>query len=135
MKRFSIFFILIVFVTASCAGPRKAGWAKTDFRQNEFEEDREECKQRIGNDRLDPELFGERLERCLAEKDDKSIPLQSEVKSSEQTSSDPKEGGTILDHPLAPIIQIPLAIATLPVMGILFYTYGILGKDNRAFMW
>ena len=135
MKRFLIFFVLIVFVTASCAGPRKAGWVKPDFRQGEFDEDREECKQRIGNHDLEPELFGERLERCLAEKDYKYIPLQAEIESPEQTSSDLKQGSAILDHPLAPVIQIPLAVATLPVMAILFYTYGILGKDNRAFMW
>jgi hypothetical protein len=45
MKRFLIFFILIVFLTVSCAGPSKVkvGWMKPDFSQDQFEKDREEC--------------------------------------------------------------------------------------------
>ncbi len=66
MKRFLIFFILIVFVTATCAG-HKAGWTKADFHQNEFEKDRQECIQKIDAS-LEPELFGEALEGCMAEK-------------------------------------------------------------------
>jgi hypothetical protein len=131
MKRFLIFIILTAFVTAACAGPRKAGWAKPDFRQNEFEKDRQECVHRIGNHDLDPALFGERLERCLAEKNYKYLPSQTEVKSPEQTSSNLKEE----ESPLVTVIKIPLVIASLPIFATLFFTYAILGKDNSFFMW
>ena len=48
MKRFLILFILIVFASVSCAGPRKVwNWKKSDFRQDQFERDREECKQSV----------------------------------------------------------------------------------------
>ncbi len=47
MKRFIILFILILFVTVSCAGPNKAGWTKPHFRQDEFEKDRKECMQTL----------------------------------------------------------------------------------------
>ena len=45
MKRFLILSILIVFLAVSCAGPNKVktGWTKSDFRQDQFEKDREEC--------------------------------------------------------------------------------------------
>jgi len=43
MKRFLILSILIVFVTVSCAGPREMRWTKPDFRQAEFERDKEDC--------------------------------------------------------------------------------------------
>jgi hypothetical protein len=60
---------------------------------------------------------------------------QAEVKLPEQTSSDAKEERSILDHPLADIIQLPLLAAFMPVWACLFLTYGILGKDTRAFVW
>ncbi len=60
---------------------------------------------------------------------------QAEVKLPEQTSSDAKEERSILDHPLADIIQLPLMVAFMPVWACLFLTYGILGKDTRAFVW
>jgi hypothetical protein len=47
MKRLLILFILILFVTASCAGPNKAGWTKRHFLQDEFEKDRKECMQTL----------------------------------------------------------------------------------------
>jgi hypothetical protein len=47
MKRLLILFILILFVTVSCAGPNKAGWTKRHFRQDEFEKDRKECMQTL----------------------------------------------------------------------------------------
>jgi hypothetical protein len=47
MKRLSILFILILFVTVSCAGPNKTGWTKRHFRQDEFEKDRKECMQTL----------------------------------------------------------------------------------------
>ncbi len=60
---------------------------------------------------------------------------QAEVKLPEQTSSDAEEERSILDHPLADIIQLPLMVAFMPVWACLFLTYGILGKDTRAFIW
>ena len=59
---------------------------------------------------------------------------QAEVKSPEQTSS-AKEETTILNHPLADIIKLPLMATLMPIWGCLFLTYGILGKDTRAFIW
>jgi hypothetical protein len=47
MKRLSILFTLILFVTASCAGPNKTGWTKRHFSQDEFEKDRKECMQTL----------------------------------------------------------------------------------------
>jgi hypothetical protein len=47
MKRFLALFILILFVTVSCAGPNKAEWTKRHFRQDEFEKDRDECMQTL----------------------------------------------------------------------------------------
>jgi hypothetical protein len=56
MKRFLILSILIVFLTVSCAGPNKVGWTKPDFRQDEFERDREDCFQTY-NSNLDSDPF------------------------------------------------------------------------------
>ncbi len=63
-------FILIVFVVVSCAGPNKVGWTKPDFRQDEFEKDREECLQAVKND---PQT-SLTLEECLAKKGYESEP-------------------------------------------------------------
>ena len=130
MKRFLTLSILIIFATMSCAGPNKAGWTKSDFRQDEFEKDREECIQRIGNHDLDPDVFGERLEGYLAERNYKYFPSQAEVKSPEQTSSDPI--GVL--EVLGGIIMMPLAVAYMPILATLFFTYAILGEDTSAFM-
>jgi hypothetical protein len=62
MKKFLIFFILIVFVTASCVVQKK--WTKPYFCQEEFEKDREECLQAVKND---PQT-SLTLEECLAKK-------------------------------------------------------------------
>ena len=67
MKRLLILFILIVFVTVSCAGPSKVRWTKPDFSQDKFEKDRKECIQSMGQN-LDSEVFGIALEECLAGK-------------------------------------------------------------------
>ena len=67
MKRLLIFFILISFVTVSCAGLDKMRWTKPDFCQDEFERDRKECIQTLDNS-LDSEPFGKALEECLAKK-------------------------------------------------------------------
>jgi hypothetical protein len=67
MRKFFILFILIVFVTVSCAGPSKVRWTKPDFRQDEFEKDRKDCIQTLDNS-LDSQAFGKALEGCLAQK-------------------------------------------------------------------
>ena len=60
---------------------------------------------------------------------------QAEVKSPGMNPPDSKEDRTILDHPLADIIKLPLVVASMPILACLFLTYGILGKDIRAFIW
>ena len=130
MKRFLIFPILIVFATMSCAGPSKTGWRKPDFRQDEFEKDREECIQRIGNHDLDPEVFGERLERCLTERNYTYVPSQAEVEPPEQTSSIPIK---VLDV-FGDIIKMPLALAYFAIAPCLMITFAILGEDASAFI-
>jgi hypothetical protein len=67
MKRFLILSLLIVFLTVSCAGPNKVGWTKPDFRQDEFERDREDCFRTYDNSPdLDP--FEKVVDECLAKK-------------------------------------------------------------------
>ena len=67
MKRFLILFILIVFVTVSCAGPNKVGWTKPDYRQDQFENDQKECSDSIDKN-LNSDVFGKALEECLEKK-------------------------------------------------------------------
>ena len=67
MKRFLILFVLIAFVTVGYAGPNKVGWTKPDFRQDQFENDRNECNDSIDTN-LVSEAFGKALEECLAQK-------------------------------------------------------------------
>jgi hypothetical protein len=62
MNRFLILFIVIVFVTVSCAGQKK--WTKPDFRQDEFEKDRKDCIQAVS---VNPEQ-NKSVEECLAKK-------------------------------------------------------------------
>jgi len=71
MERFLILSILIVFVTVSCAEQKK--WTKPDFRQHEFDKDREECLQAVKND---PQT-SLTLEECLAKKGYESEPEPS----------------------------------------------------------
>jgi hypothetical protein len=72
MKRFLILFILIVFVTVSCAGPSKVRWTKPDFCRDKFEKDREECKQSVKLRTYESEgnvvTYREMPEECLREK-------------------------------------------------------------------
>ena len=42
MKRFLIFFILIVFSVVGCAGPTTVGGKKDNFRQDPYREDQKE---------------------------------------------------------------------------------------------
>jgi hypothetical protein len=64
MKRFLVFFILIVFLVVSCAGPNRVGWTKPDYRQGQFEKDRKECIHSIDK-YLDSKTFGKALDECL----------------------------------------------------------------------
>ena len=66
MKRFLILFILVVFVTVSCAGPNKVGGTKPTF-NDEFVKGRWECIQSIDSNQ-DSEAFGKALKECLAKK-------------------------------------------------------------------
>jgi hypothetical protein len=130
MKRFLIFSILIVFTTMSCAGPSKTGWRKPDFRQDEFERDREECIQRVGNHDLDPEVFAERLEKCLAERNYTYFPAQAEVEPPQHTSSIP----TKVLEVFGDIIKMPIALAYLTIAPFLMITFAILGEDTSSFI-
>jgi hypothetical protein len=78
MKRFLISFILIAFVTVSCAGPSKVGWTRPDFDANEFNKDQEECIVSIDKD-LSSQDFAKGLKECLAKKNYKYY--QAEAKN------------------------------------------------------
>ena len=49
MKKFLIFFILIVFSVVGCAGPTIVGGKKDNFRQDQYEEDQEERIESLNN--------------------------------------------------------------------------------------
>jgi hypothetical protein len=70
MKRFLILFILIIFLTVSCAGLNKAGWTKPDFRSDQFDKDREDCIQAVKDDPEQKMTVGE----CLTQKGYESEP-------------------------------------------------------------
>jgi hypothetical protein len=106
MKRFLILFILIVFLTVSCAGPNKVGWTKPDFRQDQFEIDRKECSDSIDKN-LNSEAFGKALEECLEKKG-------YEFKKAEEPPSGNKVLGTVG------------VIALLIVLSPLILAYGVL---------
>ena len=99
MKRSSILFILIVFVTVSCAGANKVGWTKPGFPfyQEEFEKDRKQCIQRLDNS-LDSEAFGKALEECLAKKGYRyeTLPEPSSDKEKGKTAEVAKTVGKVL---------------------------------------
>ena len=92
MKRFLIFFILIVFVTMSCAGPSKVRWTKPDFRQDQFEKDREDCIQAVN---ADPEQKMT-AEECLANRGYESEPESSSDKEKTKTAEIAKTVGKVL---------------------------------------
>ncbi len=90
MKRILILFILIVFVTVSCAGQKK--WTKPDFHQDEFEKDREECLQAVKNDPQAALTF----EECLAKKGYESELEPSSDKGKAKTAEIAKTAGKVL---------------------------------------
>ena len=92
MKRFIILFILIVFVTVSCAGPSKVRWTKPDFRQEQFEKDREDCIQAV-KDKPEQNMS---VEDCLTKKGYESEPEPSSNKEEAKTGEIAKNVGAIL---------------------------------------
>jgi hypothetical protein len=70
MKRLLILFILISFVTVSCAGRQvKYRWTKPDFiSQEQFEKDRQECIDSIDRDGLSSVDFQKAFDECFAKK-------------------------------------------------------------------
>jgi hypothetical protein len=92
MKRFLILFILIVFVTVSCAGPSKVRWTKPDFRQDQFEKDREDCVQAVKDD-PDQKMTEE---ECLAKKGYESEPEPPSDKEKAKTAETAKTVGKVL---------------------------------------
>jgi len=90
MKRFLILSVLIVFVTVSCASPSKVRWTKPDFRQDQFEKDREDCIHAVKDD---PEQKMA-VEECLAKKGYESEPSSDKEKS--KTAEIAKNVGAVM---------------------------------------
>ncbi len=107
MKRFLILYILIVFLTVSCAGPNKVVWTKPDFRQDQFDNDRKECIDSIDIN-LNSEAFGKALEECLGKKG-------YEFKTVEKVEK-PPSAGTIVLGIVALIVVIPLAATYIALL-------------------
>jgi hypothetical protein len=92
MKRFLILSILIVFVTVSCAGPRKVGWTKPDFHEDQFEKDRKDCIQAVNAD-PDQKMTAE---ECLAKRGYESEPESPSDKEKTNTAETMKTVGKVL---------------------------------------
>ena len=92
MKRFLILSILIIFLTVSCAGPNKVRWTKPDFRQDEFEKDREDCIRAVKDD---PEQKMT-VEECLAKKGYESESKTPSDKEKSKTTETAKTVGKVL---------------------------------------
>ncbi len=80
MKKCLILLVMVVFTIVSCVGQNK--WTKPDFRQDEFEKDREECSQAV---KSDPEA-SPTLEECLAKRGYESEPEPSPDKEKSKTA-------------------------------------------------
>ena len=116
MKRFLILFVLIVFLTVSCAGPNKVGWTKPDFRQYQFEKDREDCIQAVFDDPKQKMT----VEECLAKKGYEPGPPSDKEKA--KTAETAKTVGKVL-----------LAIAVVVVLVPLYVAAQALGESHGAF--
>ena len=92
MKRFVILIILIAFVTVGCAGTNKVRWTKPDFRQDQFDKDREDCIQAVKDD---PEQKMT-VEECLAKKGYESEPEPPSDKEKSKTVKIAKTVGAVL---------------------------------------
>ena len=113
MKKLLILFILIVFVTVSCAGP-KVRWTKPDFRQDQFEKDREDCIQAVKDD---PEQKIT-VEECLAKKGYESESKTPSDKEKSKTAQTAKKVGKVL-LVTALVAVVVAAAAALAVLGAL----------------
>jgi len=114
MKRFLILFILIVFLTVSCAGPNKVRWTKPDFRQDQFEKDREDCIQAVKDD---PEQKIT-VEECLAKKGYESESKTPSDKEKSKTAQTAKNVGKVLLVTALVAVGVAAA-AALAVLGAL----------------
>jgi hypothetical protein len=90
VKRFLLLVILIVFGTASCAGPNKVGWTRPDFRPDQFEKDRKDCTQAVS---VNPEQ-NMSVEECLAKKGYEPEPSSDKEKA--KTAETAKTFGKVL---------------------------------------
>ncbi len=107
MKRFLILFILIVFVTVSCAGPSKVRWTKPDFRQYQFEKDREDCIQAVFDDPKQKMT----VEECLAKKGYEPGPPSDKEKA--KTAETAKTVGKVLLVIAVIGVAVPLLVVGL----------------------
>ena len=119
MKRFLILFILIVFVTMSCAGPSKVkvSWTKPDFRQDQFEIDRKECIDSIDKN-LNSNAFGKVLEECLGKKGYtyESTQEADETKKESTTKERIKTAGKVVGMVLVGVIAVTLYAGYIGLM-------------------
>ena len=112
MKRFSILFILIVFVTVSCAGTSKVTWTKPDFRPDQFEKDREDCIQSLKDD---PEQKIT-VQECLTKKGYESEPEFGSDKEKAKTAETAKTVGKALLATGGIVVLGALAIGLIFIM-------------------
>jgi len=111
MKRFLIFFILIVFSVVGCAGPNKVRWTKPDFRQGQLEKDREDCIEAVKDD---PEQKLT-VEECLAKKGYESEPDSPSDKEKSKTVKIAKTVGKVL----LGTVLVAVGVAALVVLSAL----------------
>jgi len=111
MKRFLILFILIVFVTVSCAGPSKVRWTKPDFRQYQFEKDREDCIQAVFDDPKQKMT----VEECLAKKGYEPGPPSN--KEEAKTGETAKTVGKVLLVIAVIGVAVPLMVVAVALGG------------------
>jgi hypothetical protein len=117
MKKFLILFILISFVTVSCAGPQvKYGWTKPDFSEEQFEKDRQECIDSIDRGGL------KSYDECFVKKGYELAP---------PASRDQNPESNILKDYVIPIALIPaIPIFAGLQFGCILY-YAIFSKDGH----
>lgn len=107
MKRFFILFILILFVTVSCAGQKK--WTKPDFRQDQFEKDREDCIQAVEED---PEQKIS-VEECLTKRGYESDSKTTSEKEKSKTLKAAKTVGEVLLITTLAVVVSATAVAVI----------------------
>jgi hypothetical protein len=111
MKRFLLMFILIVFVTMSCAGPSKVRWTKPDFCQDQFEKDRDDCIQAVNAD-PDQKMTAE---ECLANRGYESEPEPPSDKEKANTAETMKKVGKVLLAIGVIVVAVPVVVL-LPLL-------------------